>query len=246
MFLHRLIFWNQVWLHHVVLTNMGPNVTELTCGNRKFEPLFESGNERTEIPFTSATPGWKTGYRVRQSDFFVLNSELMNMNEQEKWVWITINYDYIENFEGYKESQILWLSVGFSRCTGSTENPFGKTNLTKTLQPTKPVFSEHSIPWTAASDGYVIATSSHLHDGATSMEIYKNDKVICVSLPEYGKGGGMHMAGHSKRQMGKVENGNQDEHIVSQSPCIYNDPIAFKKGDTIFTKANYNFTQHAG
>jgi hypothetical protein len=188
----------------------------------------------------------KTGYRVRSSDYFVLNSELMNMNEEEKWVWIALTYDYIEKFEEYKESKVLWLSVGFSRCTGSTQNPFGQTNLTKTLQPTKMVFSEHSVPWTAWFDGYIVATNSHLHDGATSMEIYKNDKLICVSLPHYERGGGMQMGGHSKRQMGKVESGNKNEHIVKQSPCIYDKPIPFYKGDIIFTKANYNFTQHAG
>jgi hypothetical protein len=170
----------------------------------------------------------------------------MNMNEQEKWVWITLTYDYVEQFQEYKESQVLWLSVGFSRCTGRTENPFGQTNLTKTLQPTKMVFSEHSVPWTAQFDGSLMATSAHLHDGATSMEIYKNGNVVCVSLPHYEKGPGMDMHGHSKRQMGKVEKGNTNEHIVRQSPCIYEDPIPFKKGDMIFTKANYDFTKHAG
>ena len=214
------------------------------------ESIFESGNERTEVFFTSASSGLKTGYHIRSTDMFILNSELMNMNNSEKWVWITLTYDYVEKFQEYKESKVLWVSVGASRCGYTIQNPFGVTNLTKTLQPTKNIFSEHSIPWTAEFDGHLIATNGHMHDGGTSIEMYKNDEVICVSLPQYVSGGNSAMRminGLEKRQMGHDNSGNKNaEHIATQSPCIFDRPVPLKKGDKIHIKANYNFTSHAG
>lgn len=145
--------------------NVGWNVRDATCGGIS-EHVFESGNERSDSPYYSPPSGIKSGYHVRNDDIFVINTELMNMEDKEKWAWVTLEYDYIEGFNPeWKDGKIVWISVGPNRCTGSDLNPFGVTNLTKTQQPLKDKFAEYSVPWVAPADGLVLGGNSHLHDG---------------------------------------------------------------------------------
>jgi hypothetical protein len=154
------------WLHHVVLVNMGKEVRDATC-DKDSEHIFESGNERSDLRFYSPESGMQSAYHVRKSDSFALNTELMNMEDKEKWVWVTLDFNYIEGFDpAWKEGKIVWISVGPDRCTGKNENPFGATNLTSTQQPIRDVFEEYSVPWKSPKDGFVLGANSHLHDGA--------------------------------------------------------------------------------
>jgi hypothetical protein len=90
----------------------------------------------------------------------------MNMEDKEKWAWVTLEYDYIEGFlPEWKDGKIVWMSIGPDRCSGSEVNPFGITNLTYTQQPLRNKFAEYSIPWIAPADGMVLGGNSHLHDG---------------------------------------------------------------------------------
>lgn len=153
------------WLHHVVLLNVGLSVKDATCGGIS-EHVFESGNERTDIRFYSPASGVKSGYHVRNSDVFVINTELMNMEDKEKWAWLTLDFDYIEGFSPeWKEGKVVWMSVGPDRCTGGDWNPFGATNLTRSQQPIRDVFEEYSVPWISPKDGWILGSNSHLHDG---------------------------------------------------------------------------------
>jgi hypothetical protein len=152
-------------LHHTVVVNRGVKVWDATCGKNS-EHIFESGNERSVIPFYLPETGVKAGYHLRTSDKFAINTELMNMEDREKWVWLTLQFDLVEGFSSeYKESKVVWMSVGPDRCTGSVENPFGATNLTKSQQPIKDVFEEYSSPWISPKSGLVIGSNSHLHNG---------------------------------------------------------------------------------
>jgi hypothetical protein len=152
-------------LHHTVVVNRGTEVWDATCGKNS-EHVFESGNERTVIPFYLPETSIKAGYHLRTSDKFAINTELMNMQDEEKWVWLTLSFDLLEDVAPeWKESKVVWASIGPDRCTGSMENPFGTTNLTKTQQPTKDTFEEYSIPWVSPKNGFVIGSNSHLHNG---------------------------------------------------------------------------------
>jgi hypothetical protein len=156
-----------VWLHHCVVANVGMQVKDGTCGG-VMEPFFESGNERSDAPFNSPPSGVKSGYHIRPPDSFLINTEFMNLEDKEKWVWLTLEYDYVEGFkDDYLEGKLIWLNLGPSRCTGSESNPYGITNLTRTQQPVKMVLEEHSMPWKAPADGEMLGANSHLHDGKT-------------------------------------------------------------------------------
>jgi len=234
------------------------------------ENLFMSGNERSEAKWAIPGSHVKSGYHLHSSDTFLLNTELMNLDEREKWVWLTLTFDYLEGpHPEYKEGKVVWMSIGPHRCTGSDSNPFGVSNLTKTQQPTKQSFYEYSIPWTVPQDGYILGSTAHMHDGGTSTEIFRNGEVICDSKPYYanstkggmgsmgGGGGAPAMGGHShggrikKRQHDSMPGGGHggasgSAHIDSNPPCVFQDGIPVKKGDSMWIKANYDFNKHAG
>jgi hypothetical protein len=230
------------WLHHVVLINAGMQVKDATCFGM-VETVFESGNERSDFPFYVPQSGVKSGYHVRNSDVFVINTELMNLEDNEKWAWLTMEYDYLEGFKpDWKEGKVVWMSVGPDRCTGDFKNPFGATNLTRTQQPTRDKFEEYSVPWTAPKNGLIIGANSHLHDGGVDTKVYLEDRHICTSAAKYSTGGG-HSHGMKKRQMGGAASG---DHISEQVACVFDKPMPISKGQSMFIKCDYDFTKHEG
>lgn len=206
------------------------------------EHIFEAGNERTDVDFSVQNSTVKTGYHLRDTDELLFNVELMNMEDREKWVWLTLTYDYLAGpHPDFKDGKVVWLSVGPSRCGANITNPFGKSNLTDSQQPTMAVFTEYSMPWTAPADGYIMGGNGHLHEGGVSTEIYKNAERICTSYPHYSKGGPENMGGmgHGKRQlMGSMSNNNTEiGHIEKQGGCNFDTPIRIKKGDVMYVSA---------
>jgi len=231
------------WLHHVVVFNMGMQVKDATCFGM-MENLFESGNERTDFPFYIPQSGVKSAYHVRNSDTFVINTELMNLEDTEKWAWLTMEYEYIEGFDpAWKEGKVVWMSVGPDRCTGDFGNPFGPTNLTRTQQPLRDKFEEYSVPWTSPKDGLIIGANSHLHDGGIDTKVFLEDRHICTSTAKYASGGSHAHGAKMKRQMGS---GASSEHISEQIPCIFEKPMPLTKGQSLFIKCDYDFTKHPG
>jgi hypothetical protein len=240
---------NGAWFHHAVLMNAGPNVTDIICGGSRIERIFEAGNEKGEALFTQPGSSVKTGYHMRATDMYILNTEMMNMDNREKWLWLTITYDYLDaDYSEFKESKVLWLSIGPPRCGGKVDNPFGVSNLTLKQQPKALVLAEHSIPWVAPLDGWILATNGHMHDGGISTEVYKNKDNICTSIPTYSKTGqsGMGGMGGGLRKRQNQQASNNGEHIASQTPCFFQQPIALKKNDIMYIKSYYDFTKHQG
>jgi hypothetical protein len=157
------------WLHHVVLMNAGPDVTDIMCGGKGAEALMMDGNERT--PNTYYKPGghMKSGYPMTNRDTMVAIWELMNMDPVEKWVWLTLSYEYIDGHpQEYHPIHQLFLSIGPS-CSGFI-NPYGKSNLSFTGQPKSKVFQEFSIPWKSPVDGYLLGMGTvSLHIGQSKV-----------------------------------------------------------------------------
>ncbi|KAF2429701.1 hypothetical protein EJ08DRAFT_697973 [Tothia fuscella] len=260
------------WLHHVVLWNVGPEVNDAVCRSGKIdlgagmggltelepgygvEHLFESGNEKTYVDFSVKESPIKLGYHLRTTDELLFNIELMNMEDREKWVWLTLNWDYREEVnDQYKEGHVVWMSIGPDRCGTNSPNPFGTTNLTISQQPLHPKFTEYSVPWVAPADGHVMGGNGHLHEGGTSTSIYKNGQLLCTSYPHYAKSApgenqGMGMGHGRKRQImgAHGENNTMIEHIEKQGGCVFPNGHDIKKGDIMFIKADYDFSKHNG
>jgi len=212
------------------------------------EYVFESCNERSEVVFFVPNSTISIGYFLRSADRFILNTEFMNTEDKEKWVWLTLTYNYVEGTPpAYKDARVVWMSIGPSRCVRGIDNPFGKTNVTAAQQPIKNAFSEYSFPWTSPHDGWVFGGSGHVHDGSVSIEIFKNDELICTSVPHYSTKATGAMGGMKKRQLiGTAVNNTQIEHVGVQEGYTFNPPLPIKKGDTMHIKVNYDFTKHPG
>jgi hypothetical protein len=260
----------QAWLHHSIILNWGGQVKDYTCG-RIIDNMFETGNERTDIEWAHRNGSFKTGYFIHPTDNFFINTELMNMDDVEKWVWLTFTYDYVDEIAkhpDYKDGRIVWMSIGPDRCSKTTTNPFGNSNLTESQQPKALALSEYSVPWVSPSDGHIIGVSAHMHDGGTATEVFLDGKSICNSLPKYARNGKAGMGyggpappkggpmghGHTKNRKlrrqnvatGGMHNNNEIEHIEGQTPCFFDPPIPVKKDSKMFIRSDYDFKSHPG
>jgi hypothetical protein len=243
---------NGAIFHHTVLLNTGPGVVEPTCSSSFLENIFMAGNERTPTNYALPNSQQRSGYVLSSSDTLLLNTELQNMSDKEKYVWETISYDIVEGVpKEYESAHIVWLAVGTQENPSiiscrSGENPFGTTNLTKIDQPTVKVFSEHSQLWHSDKSGTILQAGGHLHDGGLDVMLFKNHELFCDSVAKYANGAASHH--HGKRQIdGGAEYSNEQlQHIESVETCKFPGGVPLEKGDVLHIQANYNFDQHKG
>jgi hypothetical protein len=241
---------NGAWLHHVVLLNSGPGIIETNCG-ASVENIFMDGNERSLNGFALPNAAIKSGYNIGKANTFILQTELMNLQDKEKFVWMTITYEVLPGLHpDFKQGKTVWMNISpmMGGACGKVQSPWGPSNLTASQQPKSLVFSEHSLPWTAPKDGWVMSTGGHLHDGGASLDVYHNNKVICRSMPHYEKGGhGMGAKRRVKRQVkGGSASNDEIEHIAKQSGCAFPSGLPLKKGEKMWIEANYDFTKRPG
>jgi hypothetical protein len=242
----------KAWFHHATVVNMGPSAKSPGCNDIQSENVGMAGNEKSSILYALPDPtALKAGYKLTKKDTFLLTTQLMNLQDREKWVWVTVTYDIVEGPRpDYVQSRFIWKSLSTTTagvCT-TGPNPFGPTNLTGDMQPMARKFSEHSLPITANLDGVILATGGHMHDGGLGIDILQNDKVICTSTAKYAtasNGTGGH--GHKRRQIpGGNYNNNDIDHIASQHRCTWPQGIPVSKKDRMWIAANYDFDAHHG
>jgi hypothetical protein len=243
---------SSTWLHHTGVMRTGPGLKDPNCGIPGIEGLFEQGNEKDDLPKTDNTNGLKVGYHIKQTDKFVLSSELVNEKTEPQYVWVAVNYEYFDGpHPEYKDTKALLLSVGISCNKATTE--FGTSNLTIAGQPKSKIFSEHSSAWVSPFDGDLVATVGHLHDGGQSVDIFLNDKQVCHSTAKYAAGpastggmGGKSMGGKGMQRRDEVPGSYEAgaKHLAGMDICTMLTPI--KKGDKIRLVANYDLTSQSG
>ena len=240
------------WLHHAVLINTGPEVQPLACdGGKDFDIMFMSGNEKTISGYASPGSSIKSGYRLAPENDLSLNIQLMNMKDKEQWVWLTLTYEFLPGkHPDFKKGRTVWMDIGQLPGCSRIKANWGSSNLTAQQVPMSTKFSEHSKLWEVATDGLLLGTGAHQHDGGTSTLIFHNGKVICDSKAMYSNSSAGHhggMGGMRKRQMMSGSNGNNDiPHIYKQTGCEFKDGYPLKKGDTLYLQADYDFELHPG
>jgi len=179
---------NGMWLHHMVLFNSGPNRFDPTCVGKmslphalvgsdpsKSERLMASGNERTTTRFNSPyNPGEKLGYYMNPKDKFAFIVDFMNENKEDKVVYLTMTYDYLDGHtEGFSNFRSIWLDV--AQCgTSEIAAPSGKTQFSV------------SQDWIANLNADILGAGGHLHDGGTHLTLEVDGKEICDSVASYG------------------------------------------------------------
>ncbi|TLD18682.1 hypothetical protein E2P81_ATG11592 [Venturia nashicola] len=236
---------NGSWLHHIVVLATGPGRKDTVCPMLPGERFFSSGNERTPTSFGDVVEKKvKSTFPIDDSDGFQAEIELMNMTNEPRSVYLTIDYEYIPGPkpEGWKTAKAMWLDV--TNCGISYVRP-----------PSKQDFQLKSSIWTSPYGGEMLGVGGHLHDGGTHLDILINDKTICKSDAEYttqSDGSPMSMG---RRSLGRRDGphgaggaapGTTDgkAHIREMSTCSMMGKI--NKGDKVHIEANYEFSKFPG
>jgi hypothetical protein len=191
---------SSAWLHHSAVVIQGPRIHDPVCGESNTETLFSSGNERSTTRFYSPASPIRSGYRVRRADTLTVVGEYKSELDREQWVWLTLSWELFDGARPeFRDAHVVWLStIGSLNCVraaGGPRNPFGESNLTSAGVPKTLTFSEKSVPWVSPVDGTILGMGGHVHDGATSLELFQNGRRLCESRAGYSKGGSGGMGG---------------------------------------------------
>jgi hypothetical protein len=250
----------------MVLFNVGPNRFDPTCVNKtslphmligstpsKAERVMASGNERTRTRFNSpSAPKEKLGYYLNEADQFSLILDFMNEKPEDRIVYLTMTYDYVEGRPaGFSNFRTIWLDV--AQCGTSEVRPpvqTGKFNISQS--------------WTANLNGDILGGGGHLHDGGTNLVLDVDGKEVCNSVAKYTKTNGTGaMGGGAMGGMGAMKLVDLEasislrkrdgpslggEHISSMSSCSGKALAINKlqKGQKWKITGYYDYDQHGG
>jgi Stress up-regulated Nod 19 len=228
----------------MVLFNQGAGRSDATCNWLPISPphliagvlpttserLFASGNERTKV-ILEAWNFPKVGYKVKESDKFSLIVDLMNENMQDKQVYLTMTYDFVDGHpEDYDSVRPVWFDV--AQClTSEWPAPYNDGN-----------YTIPSMTWKANFDGDIIGAIGHLHDGGQRISLDVDGKRVCNSDASYGT---------SPEFVSKMKMGNANsatEHISDMTSCV-NEKMGITKlvkGQTWKLKAEYDYVKNKG
>jgi len=238
-----------IWLHHMVLFNIGKGRVDQTCSGawssvphadvgctpETCERLFASGNERTPaLPSNYQTgPSDKAaGYFLRANDKFALIIDLMNDSDQDKTVYMTMVYDYVDGWPTTLDHyRPVWLDVdecGISEVEAAAQ---------------KGAYTIRAKPWRATLDGQIIGYGGHVHDGGVRVNMLVNGVKDCSSEATYGatdefKSKGVPMM---NKNSATVHISNM---TVCSGPKLANKYM--KKGQLYTITADYDYNQYKG
>jgi hypothetical protein len=191
----------------MVLLATGPGRFDATCystvslphlligsNGAKSERVMARGNEKSAVRFNSPyNPTEKLGYPLHPKDKFDFIVDFMNENMQDKTVYLTMTYDFIDGKPpGFSSFRSIWLDI--VACGTSEMKPPNESGNYKVSQ-----------YWTANLNADILGTGGHLHDGGTHLAITVDDMVVCDSVATYAvsaSGGGM--GGGPMAAMGRV------------------------------------------
>jgi hypothetical protein len=205
-------------LHHIILYNGGKK--DVVCTRiRTPQRMMASGNERTPVRVDSLG---KYGFQVDTKDHFFSVVELMNTNNKQIDVMITMTYEFVPlDTPGYAAISPHWLDV--TNC-GVSDVPaqLGK-------------YQYSSKEWESKADGQIVMALGHVHDGGLNVEVRQNGRIICDSKQLYSTRGGF---GSPPMSAG----GEDESHISDAGICRAMGPI--RKGDKMKITAYYDSNLH--
>lgn len=130
---------------------MGPGRQDATCYGKRSLPhvdvgtspsnserYFSSGNERTFINPDRGGADTKFGYHIKTTDRMAFIVDLMNMNMEDKTVYMTMTYDIVEGPlpDGWRDLKPVWFDA--NQCGTSEVHPpqqTGQFRLTRCVSP---------------------------------------------------------------------------------------------------------------
>jgi len=212
-----------LWLHHMVHFALGSTRWDATCFGRASLPhvdvnaspsngerYFSSGNERTHVRMDILETNTKSGYHLRSGDKFGFIVDLMNMNMQDKTVYMTMTYDIIDGPlpSGWRDMKVVWFDA--AQCGTSEVRPPKQSGQ----------FSISSGKWKPNFDGEVIGTGGHVHDGGVNIKVFYNQgKALCTSSAGYAEKKEYITNGGDKPAASGHTHGVASKHISSMGQC---------------------------
>jgi hypothetical protein len=159
-----------VYLHHAAIINTGPEAKDGTCAAPGHDLFFSTGNERSTIRYNNGNATQQAGYYVQHSDNFLLQSEVINNEFDEKEVWVYMKYQYIRGKQqDQQQTKVVWLSAdGTTPCERKTDllssSPVGEAKLEagELYPPNNRSFTLRSVPWTSPWNGNFIGLGMDL------------------------------------------------------------------------------------
>jgi len=247
-----------MWLHHMVQLTIGPGRWDPTCygspslphidvnsSPQASERYFSSGNERTHIDLDIlGAEKTKWGYHIKRSDNFGFIVDLMNMNMQDKTVFLTMYYDVVDGPlpAGWDDIKVVWFDA--NQCGTSEIRPKSQSGS----------YNVASSYWRPNFEGRILGVGGHLHDGGVDLDIIEGKTKLCTSKASYGetkeyltfggKGGG-----HGG--MAGMNNGHDtpEAHISRMTACYIDRvlPVTHvKKGQQWYVEAHYDYNKFQG
>jgi hypothetical protein len=153
-----------VYLHHAAILNIGPEARDGTCARPAYDLFFSTGNERSTIIYNNPNATQQAGYYVQKSDNFLLQSEVINNELEEKEIYVYMNYQYITGKQpGQQQTKVVWLSADSAPCErkvdlstllGADEKKLGAGEM---YPPNDKAFTLKSPTWTSPWTGNFIA-----------------------------------------------------------------------------------------
>jgi hypothetical protein len=214
-----------MWLHHMVVINSGSGRYDPTCygmpslphvdvnaSPSSSERYFSSGNERTQVHLDVLGNGkTKWGYQLGSGDRFGFIVDLMNINGDDKTVYLTMYYDYFEGSlpSGWRNVRVIWLDA--NQCGTSEVWPPKQSG----------TFSVSTSRYSASFEGDVLGVGAHLHDGGAGADIMAGGTLVCGSKAGYGESKEYRQTINMKGMGtgGGHGHGGDMPHISSMSQC---------------------------
>jgi len=166
---------SSVYLHHAALLNLGPQAKDGTCGRPAYDLFFSTGNERSNIIYNNPNSTTPAGYYIQPSDKFLLQSEIVNNEQQEPPVWVVMKFEYIPGKPAdQQQTKVVWLSAGgpgacsrkfdlsalLGAVNGTGEPKLGAGEL---YPPNDKKFTLKSEPWVSPWTGNFVALGKRPH-----------------------------------------------------------------------------------
>jgi hypothetical protein len=201
------------------------------------ERFFTSGNERTPYDYNPHGEGKTngTGYHLKRDDRFKYLVELMNMNMQDKTVYVTMEYEYLDGAlpAGWLPIKPFWLDA--NPCSTSEVKPLKENG----------AFVIESRPWKPTFEGKIMYAQGHLHDGGVDIDIRMTPSTsLCKSVTKYSETPAYKYKGTSMGGDKVATN-----HISSMQGCNEEDITGsqqLKKGQSWSVKGRYDYKKYDG
>jgi hypothetical protein len=244
-----------LWLHHMVQLTIGSGRWDPTCVGKSSLPHFDvnsspqnseryfsSGNERTQIHLDILAPGaTKWGYHLKSSDKYGFIVDLMNMNMEDKVVFLTMTYDFLDGPlpAGWDDVKVVWFDV--NQCGTSEVRPLKQNGQ----------FTITSYRWVPNFAGKILGVGGHLHDGGIAVNVnYNTGKTLCSSKAGYAeKDEFIQKNTMNHGSSGGQGHGASPKHISSMSTCYLDQTLPvtqLSKDQSWYVEGVYDYAKFDG